>query len=70
MMSAVSPAWTRGLGWSRTELLTRGYETFMHPEDAPPTIEAIQRMAATRQPTRFENRIAAQDGTWKHIEWT
>lgn len=70
MMSAVSPAWTRVLGWSRTELLTRGYETFMHPEDAPPTIEAIQRMAATRQPTRFENRIAAQDGTWKHIEWT
>lgn len=70
MMSAVSPAWTQVLGWSESELLTRGYATFMHPEDEPPTIEAIGRMAATRQPARFENRIATSDGGWKHIEWT
>lgn len=70
MMSAVNPAWTQVLGWSENELLTRGYATFMHPDDEPPTIEAIARMAETRQPTRFENRIATKDGTWKHIEWT
>lgn len=70
MMSAVSPAWTRVLGWSQHELLTRGYVNFMHPDDAPPTIAAINRMASTHQPTRFENRIAARDGSWKHIEWT
>ncbi|NQE61951.1 PAS domain S-box protein [Caulobacter sp. RHG1] len=70
MMSAVSPAWTQVLGWSENELLTRGYATFMHPEDMPPTLEAIARMAETRQPTRFENRIATKDGDWKHIEWT
>ncbi|PXA99611.1 hybrid sensor histidine kinase/response regulator [Nostoc sp. 3335mG] len=70
MMSAVSPAWTSILGWSETELLTRGYATFMHPEDMPPTLEAIARMAETRRPTRFENRIATREGGWKHIEWT
>lgn len=70
MMSAVSPAWKLVLGWSERELLSRGYATFMHPEDEPPTIEAIGRMAMTRQPTRFENRIATSDGGWKHIEWT
>jgi PAS domain S-box-containing protein len=70
MMSAVSPAWTQILGWSDTDLLTRGYSTFMHPEDKPPTLAAIARMAETRQPTRFENRIATKDGRWKHIEWT
>ncbi len=70
MMSAVSPAWTQVLGWSERELLSRGYATFMHPDDEPPTIEAIGRMAETRQPTRFENRIATSDGGWKHIEWT
>ena len=70
MMSAVSPAWTQVLGWSETELLTRGYSTFMHPDDAPPTLAAISRMAETRQPTRFENRIATADGGWKQIEWT
>ncbi|WP_428413010.1 ATP-binding protein [Pararhizobium sp.] len=70
MMSAVSPAWTQVLGWSERELLTRGYATFMHPDDGPPTLKAIGRMAETRLPTRFENRIATSDGGWKHVEWT
>ncbi len=70
MMSAVSPAWTPVLGWSEGELLTRRYETFMHPEDAPQTLAAIEQMARTRQPSRFENRIATTTGDWKHIEWT
>jgi PAS domain S-box-containing protein len=70
MMSAVSPAWTQVLGWSETDLLTRGYATFMHPDDMSPTLAAIARMAETRQPTRFENRIATREGGWKHIEWT
>ena len=52
------------------ELLTRGYATFMHPEDMPPTLAAIESMAKTRQPARFENRIATRDGGWKNIEWT
>ncbi len=70
MMSAVSPAWTRVLGWSETELLSRGYTRFMHPNDVPHTSAAIAQMAATHRPTRFENRIATQAGGWKHIEWT
>lgn len=70
MMSAVSPAWTQVLGWTADELLTRGYATFMHPDDMPPTLDAITRMKETRLPTRFENRIATSDGGWKHIEWT
>ena len=69
-MSAVSPAWTQVLGWSEAELLARPYASFMHPEDMPPTLEAIGRMAETHQPTRFENRIATREGGWKHIEWT
>ncbi|GJE43066.1 PAS domain-containing protein [Methylobacterium soli] len=70
MMSAVSPAWTQVLGWSERELLSRGYATFMHPDDEPPTLEAIGRMATTGRPARFENRIATRDGGFKHIEWT
>ncbi|MFN4041912.1 MAG: PAS domain-containing protein [Brevundimonas sp.] len=70
MMSAVSPAWTRVLGWTEAELLSREYATFMHPEDAPPTLTAIGQMAETHAPARFENRIATRDGGWKSIEWT
>lgn len=70
MMSAVSPAWGRVLGWTEGELLTRGYASFMHPEDMPPTLAAIERMGDTGQPARFENRIATSDGSWRSIEWT
>ncbi|MGT2513200.1 ATP-binding protein [Sphingomonas panni] len=70
MISAASPAWSRVLGWSEAELLSRGYVGFMHPDDEPHTSAAIAQMAQTRRPTRFENRIATRTGGWKHIEWT
>jgi PAS domain S-box-containing protein len=69
MMVAVSPAWMRILGWSETELLSRGYATFMHPDDEGPTLAALVGMGETGQPTRFENRIATSDGGWRHIDW-
>lgn len=70
MMSAANPAWTKVLGWSETDLLTRGYATFMHPDDVVPTTDAIAEMAVTGKPARFENRIATRNGDWRHIEWT
>lgn len=70
MMSAVSPAWRQVLGWSETELLSRGYATYMHPDDLSPTLAAIEEMRRTGTPARFENRIATRGGDWKHIEWT
>ncbi|WP_264048398.1 hybrid sensor histidine kinase/response regulator [Methylobacterium flocculans] len=70
MMSGVSPAWTRVLGWTEAELLSRSYATFMHPDDMGPSLAALARMSATRRATRFENRIATLDGGWKPIEWT
>ncbi|WP_338501506.1 GAF domain-containing protein [Sphingomonas kaistensis] len=69
-MSAVSPAWKRVLGWSEQELLSRGYATFMHPDDMPATLQAIAGMGDSGRPARFENRIATSDGGWKSIEWT
>ena len=70
MMSAVSPAWTTVLGWSEAELLSRGYATFMHPEDMGPTLDALARMGQSGAPTSFQNRIATREGGWKWIEWT
>ncbi len=70
MIQAVSPAWTQVLGWSETELLSKPYTTFMHEDEIPATLEAIRGMAETREPGRYENRMATSDGGWKHIEWT
>ena len=70
MMSAVSPAWTRVLGWQSCELLSRGYATFMHPDDEAVTLEALARSPRRMSLQGFENRIATADGGWKPIEWT
>ncbi len=70
MMSAVSPAWNWVLGWSTEKLLSRGYASFMHPDDQSSTLIAIEGMARTGRPARFENRIATRSGGWKSIEWT
>jgi PAS domain S-box-containing protein len=69
-MSAVSPAWTRVLGFAEAELLTRPYADFMHPDDVGATLAGLGRMGETGQPTRFENRILTASGAWKSIEWT
>ena len=69
-MSAVSPAWTRVLGFTEAELLTRPYADFMHPDDVGATVAGLARMGETGKPTRFENRILTASGKWKPIEWT
>lgn len=69
-MSAVSPGWTRVLGWQEEELLSRPYATFMHEEDMGPTLAALATMGETGQATRFQNRISTSEGDWKWIEWT
>lgn len=70
MMLAVSPAWTRLLGFSEAELLSRPYSDFMHPDDTEETLTALARMGDTGSPVRFENRILTSGGDYKPIGWT
>lgn len=69
-MSAVNPAWTKVLGWSKQELETNPYADIIHPDDVGATVEALEEMGRTSKPTRFENRILTATGDWKHIGWT
>ena len=69
-MSAVNPAWTQVLGWSKQELLTNPYADIIHPDDVPATVSALAEMGKTGQPTRFENRILTKSGIWTPVGWT
>jgi PAS domain S-box-containing protein len=69
MMSAVNPAWTRVLGFTEQDLLSRPYADFMHPDDADVTLDALRAMGETGEPSRFENRILTSDGAYKPIDW-
>lgn len=69
-MTAVNPAWTKVLGFTEHELLTRPYAHFMHPDDTGKSIAALVEMGRTGLPTRFENRILTAQGGYKPIGWT
>ena len=69
-LNAVNPAWTKVLGWTEDELLTNPYADIIHPDHIGATLEALEDMLATGEPTRFENCILSKDGRWMPIGWT
>ncbi len=69
-LTAISPAWSRILGYSDAELFARPYSDVIHPDDVADVVAALSAMRRTGQSTRFENRIRAADGSWKPIGWT
>jgi len=66
----LSPAFTRTLGWSVEEMLTRPFLEFVHPGDQVATLREVERQVkAGEQVLQFENRYLHQDGTWRTLSW-
>ncbi|MCK2094345.1 PAS domain S-box protein [Thauera aromatica] len=67
---SVNPAFTRILGWSEEELLSRPLFDFVHPDDIPATRHELQRLAHNDSSTLgFENRYRCKDGAWRWLSW-
>jgi PAS domain S-box-containing protein len=65
----LNPAWSRLLGWSDSELLSRPWTSFIHPDDAAQTSAAAQALANGHGARRFVNRFRCQDGTYRWLSW-
>jgi PAS domain S-box-containing protein len=65
----VNPAWTRSLGWTREELLSRPYLEFVHPDDHPATGVAHQNAEKTQGTLQFENRYLCKEGGYRWLRW-
>ncbi|CAO4144658.1 PAS domain S-box protein [Methylorubrum aminovorans] len=66
---AVNPAWTAILGHDPAEVVGRGFEEFVWPEDGMATRTALTHAATTEDLTAFENRYRHRDGTPRWISW-
>ncbi|APR05068.1 diguanylate cyclase/phosphodiesterase (GGDEF & EAL domains) with PAS/PAC sensor(s) [Thauera chlorobenzoica] len=67
---SVNPAFTRILGWSEEELLSRPMFDFVHPDDIPATRHELQHLAHNNNSTLgFENRYRCKDGSWRWLSW-
>jgi PAS domain S-box-containing protein len=66
----VNPAWTRTLGWSEAELLSRTSEWLEHPDDGGITRAQVKKLSSSETTVRFESRFRHRDGTYRWLSWT
>jgi PAS domain S-box-containing protein len=66
----INPAFTRVLGWSEEELLSRSFLELVHPEDRDSTLEVMAELERGLPTLSFENRYLCKDGTWRWLAWT
>ncbi|WP_158244330.1 PAS domain S-box protein [Trinickia dabaoshanensis] len=65
----VNPAFTKVLGWSADELLSRPFIEFVHPEDRTRTMHEIESRRPGEPIDQFENRYMCKDGSSRWLSW-
>ena len=67
----ISPAFTRHLGWSEEELLSKPFIDFIHPDDIQKTAEIVKdQLARGVEVLNFENRYRTKSGDYRWFEWS
>ncbi|MFQ4138206.1 diguanylate cyclase [Nodosilinea sp. PGN35] len=61
--------WQKTLGYSLVELEGAQFFDYVHPDDLPATLEAVNRLASQQAVSQFVNRYRCQDGTYRWFEW-
>ncbi|CAE6791518.1 sensor histidine kinase [Nitrospira defluvii] len=66
----LSPAFSRTLGWSLEELMSRPFLDFVHPDDRASTLLEVERQIGRGEPVlEFQNRYQHQNGSWRLLSW-
>jgi PAS domain S-box-containing protein len=65
----VNPAWSRTLGWSEEELLSRPSIEFVHPDDRSATLSGRGRLRSGEELGYLVNRYLCRDGSCRWFEW-
>lgn len=65
----LNPAWSRTLGWSTEELLSKPWNEFVHPDDLKVTEDVASVIIDGKEIYQFENRYLCKDGSYKILSW-
>jgi len=65
----VSPSWTKLLGYSEKELLSRSFMELVHPDDMNKTVSTIHDLDVQGAITSFENRYLTKSGNVVYLSW-
>lgn len=66
----INDNFTRILGYSTEELLSRPFVEYVHPDDRDATMQALEQLRQGLPVVQFENRYRDRDGDYKWIQWT
>ena len=65
----IGPGWREALGWDESELRSRPYIQFVHPDDREATMEAMGVLSHGGFVRGFVNRYQHRNGNWLWLEW-
>ena len=65
----VNPVWTKILGWTKEELLSKPWLDFVHIDDYQNTIRIGKQLLSGESVFGFENRYRCKDGTYRWLSW-
>jgi len=66
-----NPAFTKILGYTEEELISKPFEYFLHPDDMKRTIKEYSETLTGERTTRgFVNRYRTKSGTYRWISWS
>lgn len=68
-LKRANPAWEKALGYSSRELLSRPFETLIHPDDIELTRNVNQGQVDGASVIKFENRYRHKNGSYRWLEW-
>lgn len=66
----LNPTFTKMLGWSDEQFMSRSFLEFVHPEDRQSTLQALETLAEGISLSNFTNRYIMKSGEVRWIEWT
>jgi two-component system cell cycle sensor histidine kinase/response regulator CckA len=65
----LNPSWSRTLGWTTEELLSKPSVEFVHPEDRDVTLAGRERLREGTHMGPLTNRYLCKDGSYRWLEW-
>jgi two-component system, cell cycle sensor histidine kinase and response regulator CckA len=68
-LRVASVGWERTLGYSIAELPSMSVWDFVHPDDLPSTLAAVERLRAGEELVDIVLRVRAKDGSYRSIAW-
>ena len=64
-----NPAFTKTLGWTEEQLVSKPFLDLVHPDDIEATQNEIDKLARGVPTISFLNRFRRADGSWIYLRW-